>query len=70
VALSERNAFVPYRNSMMTSILRDSLGGNCKTVMIATLSNDSEHVDVRDSFSFFFFFCFSVVCESLSLRVF
>ena len=23
---------------MMTSILRDSLGGNCKTVMIATLS--------------------------------
>jgi len=25
---------------MMTSILRDSLGGNCKTVMIATLSMD------------------------------
>jgi hypothetical protein len=21
---------VPYRNSMMTSVLRDSLGGNCK----------------------------------------
>jgi kinesin family protein 6/9 len=25
---------------MMTSILRDSLGGNCKTVMIATMSLD------------------------------
>ena len=33
-------AHVPYRNSMMTSILRDSLGGNCRTVMIANLSTD------------------------------
>jgi kinesin family protein 6/9 len=24
---------IPYRNSMMTSVLRDSLGGNCKTRM-------------------------------------
>ena len=31
---------VPYRNSMMTSILRDSLGGNCRTVMIANLSTE------------------------------
>lgn len=31
---------VPYRNSMMTSVLRDSLGGNCRTVMIANLSTD------------------------------
>ena len=29
---------IPYRNSMMTMILRDSLGGNCKTKMIATVS--------------------------------
>ena len=27
---------IPYRNSFMTQVLRDSLGGNCKTVMIAT----------------------------------
>lgn len=33
-------AHVPYRNSMMTSILRDSLGGNCRTVMIANMSCD------------------------------
>jgi kinesin family protein 6/9 len=35
VALHERNTkgrtHIPYRNSMMTSVLRDSLGGNCKT---------------------------------------
>lgn len=28
---------------MMTSVLRDSLGGNCKTVMIANLSPDIEN---------------------------
>ena len=37
VALHEKdkkrkeNVHVPYRNSMMTSVLRDSLGGNCKS---------------------------------------
>ena len=35
---------VPYRNSMMTSVLRDSLGGNCKTVMIATISPEAAQV--------------------------
>lgn len=35
---------VPYRNSMMTSVLRDSLGGNCKTVMIATMSPEAAQV--------------------------
>ena len=38
VALQERamgksRPHIPYRNSMMTSVLRDSLGGNCRTVM-------------------------------------
>lgn len=32
---------IPYRNSMMTSVLRDSLGGNCKTVMIATVNAEA-----------------------------
>ena len=40
-SLGERQkSHVPYRNSMLTSVLRDSLGGNCKTVMVATLSPD------------------------------
>jgi hypothetical protein len=29
---------VPYRNSLLTMVLRDSLGGNCKTAMIANIS--------------------------------
>ena len=34
------NIHIPYRNSLMTLVLRDSLGGNCKTRMIATVSNE------------------------------
>jgi len=41
--------YVPYRNSMMTMVLRDSLGGNCKTKMVATLSPNSE--DLYESLS-------------------
>ena len=29
---------IPYRNSMITQVLRDSLGGNCKTAMVATVT--------------------------------
>jgi len=45
VALQEKHKFVPYRNSMMTSCLRDSLGGNCRTVMVATLAPEEELLD-------------------------
>ncbi|GMI12711.1 hypothetical protein TrVE_jg1670 [Triparma verrucosa] len=49
VALHEKGnnarSHIPYRNSMMTSVLRDSLGGNCKTVMVATISPESSHTD-------------------------
>lgn len=38
---------VPFRNSMMTMILRDSLGGNCNTKMIATVSALQE--DIHES---------------------
>jgi kinesin family protein 6/9 len=40
-----KNVHIPYRNSMMTSVLRDSLGGNCKTIMIATISPESQYTD-------------------------
>lgn len=33
-----QDVHIPFRNSMMTMILRDSLGGNCNTKMIATIS--------------------------------
>lgn len=46
VALGERSrTHIPYRNSMMTSVLRDSLGGNCKTTMIATLNTMGSNID-------------------------
>ncbi|XP_054652448.1 kinesin-like protein KIF6 isoform X2 [Dunckerocampus dactyliophorus] len=46
IALSERNRFhIPYRNSMLTSVLRDSLGGNCMTTMIATVAVDKTNLD-------------------------
>ncbi|KAK9794064.1 hypothetical protein WJX73_003057 [Symbiochloris irregularis] len=48
VALQERatsgRAHVPYRNSMMTLMLRDSLGGNCRTVMIATVAPSGDQL--------------------------
>ena len=48
VALNKRSkgemVYVPYRNSMMTMVLRDSLGGNCKTKMVATVSPMPEDV--------------------------
>ncbi|KAJ3222748.1 Kinesin- protein 6 [Clydaea vesicula] len=36
---------IPYRNSMMTSVLKDSIGGNCKTTMIATASVEESLID-------------------------
>jgi len=35
---SKRNTFVPYRDSVLTWLLKDSLGGNSKTIMIAAIS--------------------------------
>ena len=49
VALSEKSRqHIPYRNSMMTSMLRDSLGGNCMTTMIATCSVEKKNIDVSN----------------------
>ncbi|KAK9811828.1 hypothetical protein WJX72_010914 [[Myrmecia] bisecta] len=50
IALQERSMgqnrpHVPYRNSMMTTVLRDSLGGNCRTVMIANITSQQEQLD-------------------------
>ncbi|RFU75049.1 kinesin family member 18 19 [Trichoderma arundinaceum] len=38
-------AHVPYRNSKLTRLLKFSLGGNCKTVMIVCVSPSSAHYD-------------------------
>jgi len=44
IALQKHEDHVPYRNSIMTSILRDSLGGNCDTSMIATINPQPQNL--------------------------
>ncbi|XP_072929547.1 kinesin-like protein Klp98A [Epargyreus clarus] len=34
----KKNVFIPYRDSVLTWLLKDSLGGNSKTIMIAAIS--------------------------------
>ncbi|XP_053985914.1 kinesin-like protein Klp98A isoform X3 [Hylaeus volcanicus] len=35
---SKKSVFIPYRDSVLTWLLKDSLGGNSKTIMIAAIS--------------------------------
>lgn len=47
-ALGDKNkkgSFVPYRDSKLTRMLKDSLGGNCQTVMIVTISPASSQFE-------------------------
>ncbi|KYO28428.1 kinesin-like protein KIF16B isoform C [Alligator mississippiensis] len=38
VSGTRRQAYIPYRDSILTWLLKDSLGGNSKTIMVATIS--------------------------------
>ena len=42
---SKAKQHIPYRNSLLTTLLKDSLGGNCKTVMIATVSVELSNLE-------------------------
>lgn len=42
---NKKKAHIPYRDSKLTRLLKDSLGGSCKTVMIANISPSSLSYD-------------------------
>jgi hypothetical protein len=44
-ALSEKKEFVPFRNSKLTFLLKDSLSGNSRTYMIATISPSESEIE-------------------------
>ena len=43
--LDGESVYIPYRDSLMTLVLRDSLGGNFMTRMIATVSVENKNVE-------------------------
>ena len=46
LALADRRAtFVPFRQSKLTHFLKDSLGGNCCTRLIANIWGDAEQLE-------------------------
>ncbi|XP_073985612.1 kinesin heavy chain 73 isoform X1 [Rhodnius prolixus] len=42
---SKQDKFVPYRDSVLTWLLKDNLGGNSKTVMVATISPAADNYE-------------------------
>ena len=48
-ALSDGAAHVPYRNSKLTRVLQESLGGNSKTVLVVTCSPASDNAQETHS---------------------
>lgn len=46
MALSEKQRdHIPYRQCKLTNLLKDSIGGNCKTIMIANIWPESLHLE-------------------------
>ena len=39
LVMSKSGAYIPYRDSKLTRLLKDSLGGNCRTIMIANITS-------------------------------
>lgn len=42
---SKKRGHIPFRDSKLTRLLKDSLGGNCRTVMIANVSPFMSHYE-------------------------
>lgn len=52
-ALTSGESFIPYRNHKLTELMRDSLGGNAKTLMVVNVSPlASDSVETRNSLEY------------------
>eukprot|EP00753_Platysulcus_tardus_P008649 PLAT16150.1.p2 GENE.PLAT16150.1~~PLAT16150.1.p2 ORF type:complete len:657 (+),score=394.15 PLAT16150.1:1770-3740(+) len=52
-ALSERKKHIPYRDSKLTRLLQQSLGGNARTTLVVTIGPSSAHAtETRSSLQF------------------
>ncbi|XP_055085866.1 kinesin-1 heavy chain-like isoform X2 [Periophthalmus magnuspinnatus] len=67
-ALAEGSTYVPYRDSKMTRILQDSLGGNCRTTMVICCS-PSEFNDVETRSTLLFGQRAKTIKNNVSLNV-
>ncbi len=45
VALSRKGSHVPYRQSRLTNMLKDCLGANCNTLMVACIWGENSHLE-------------------------
>ena len=45
VALARKSSHIPYRQSKLTNILKDCLGANCNTLMLACIWGESTHLE-------------------------
>lgn len=45
VALARKSNHIPYRQSKLTIILKDALGANCNTLMIACIWGEADHLE-------------------------
>jgi kinesin family protein 6/9 len=41
----KKREHVPYRQCKLTNILKNSIGGNCKTILIANIYPESRHLE-------------------------
>ena len=44
LAQGKKREYIPYRDSKITRLLQDSLGGNTRTTLIATVNSTTDHV--------------------------
>ncbi|XP_029638380.1 kinesin-like protein KIF18A isoform X2 [Octopus sinensis] len=49
LADEKTKGYIPYRDSKLTRLLKDSIGGNCRTVMIAAVS--PSHLSYEDTYN-------------------